>query len=88
MAKAATVAEDTSKFTSGQFQSIIDKCEGCGRVIEVGTDKFCRTYITPAAKWRLGFCNFATHARLEIVASAVKVNPLKASKRAAAKSKK
>ena len=84
----AQTAEDTSKFTSGLFQAIIDKCEGCGRVVEAGSDKFCRTYVAPAAKWRLGFCNFATHAKPDIVAAAVKVNPLKASKRAAAKSKK
>lgn len=86
MAKAA--AEDNSKYTSGRFQAIIDKCEGCGRIVEAEADKFCRTFVAPAAKWKLGFCNFATHAKPEIVAAAVKVNPLKASKRAAAKGKK
>ncbi|MDF1615081.1 PxxKW family cysteine-rich protein [Desulfurivibrio dismutans] len=88
MAKAAPQQEDTSKYTSGQFQAIVDQCEGCGRIVEAGADKFCRTYALPAAKWRQGLCNFATHAKPEIVAAAVKVNPLKASKRAAAKKKK
>jgi hypothetical protein len=88
MAKAAAQQDDTSKYSSGQFQAIIDKCEGCGRIVEVEASKFCRTFVAPAAKWRLGFCNFATHVKPEIVAAAIKVNPLKASKRAAAKSKK
>lgn len=89
MAKAAAATQnDTSKYTSGLFQAVIDKCEGCGRVIEVESNKYCQTYTAPAAKWKLGFCNFATHAKPEIVAAAVKINPLKASKRAAAKSKK
>ncbi|MFH7320001.1 PxxKW family cysteine-rich protein [Desulfurivibrio sp. D14AmB] len=88
MAKAATKQEDLSKYASGSFQAIIDKCEGCGRIVEVEANKFCQTFTVPSAKWRLGFCNFATHAKPEIVAAAVKINPLKASKRAAAKSKK
>lgn len=87
MAKAAVQQEDTSKFSSGQFQTIIDKCEGCARVVEAGADKFCRTYTVPAAKWRQGLCNFATHVKPELVTAAAKVNPLKASKRAAAKRK-
>lgn len=88
MAKAAAKQEDLSRYTSGMFQAVIDKCEGCGRIVEVEANKFCRTYTAPTAKWRLGFCNLATHAKPEIVATAVRVNPLKASKRAAAKSKK
>ncbi len=88
MAKATAQKEDTSKYSSGRFQTIIDKCEGCGRVVEAGADRFCRTYAFPVAKWRQGLCNFATHAKPEIVAAAAKVNPLKASKRAAAKKKK
>ncbi|MDH3347484.1 MAG: PxxKW family cysteine-rich protein, partial [Desulfobulbaceae bacterium] len=35
----------------------------------------------PEAKWRLGMCNFATHAKPEIKVVKVKINPLKASKR-------
>ncbi|TBV83356.1 MAG: hypothetical protein EYX74_00860 [Desulfobulbaceae bacterium] len=88
MAKATTAASDTSKYTSEMFQAIIDKCEGCDRIVEADTTRFCRTYTAPAAKWRLGFCNFATHAKPEILAVAARVNPLKASKRAANKAKK
>jgi hypothetical protein len=44
--------------------------------------------MNPAAKWRLGFCNLATHAKPEIKVVTVKVNPLKAAKRAAGRKKK
>ena len=87
MAKAAP-KDMASKYTTGQFQQIIDKCEGCERTIEIETVKYCSTYTMPEAKWRLGLCNFATHVKPEISVSTLKVNPLKASKRAATKGKK
>jgi len=38
-----------------------------------------------AAKWNLGVCNYATHVEKEApVVGKIKVNPLKAAKRAAA----
>lgn len=87
MAKAAT--QDTlDKYTSGQFQQAIDKCDGCERTIEVESARFCSVYAVPSAKWRLGICNFATHVKPEIATSTIKINPLKASKRAATKGKK
>ena len=66
----------------GSFKPIIDKCEGCERVFEEAGVKYCRTYINPEAKWRLGICNFATHQKPEIKVAKVRINPLKASKRA------
>lgn len=63
------------------FQPIIDNCDGCGRIVDNGQAKTCRTYLDPTAKWRLGQCNFATHIERNIAVQ-VKVNPLKASKRA------
>ena len=56
---------------------IIDKCEGCDRIREFEGENFCS-----ASKWSGGRCNFATHVKVQ-VAAAAKVNPLKASKRAA-----
>lgn len=64
------------------FQPIVEQCEGCDRVIEEDGAKRCQTYLNPAAKWRNGICNFATHRKPEIKVAKVKVNPLKASKRA------
>jgi len=69
---------------SGFFKPIIDKCEGCERIVETDTNKFCSTFAIPQSKWRLGLCNFATHAKVEVITTTTKVNPLKASKRAMA----
>jgi len=88
MAKENTTAAatpDTAMYTSGAFTPAIDKCEGCGRTIEVDSTNYCKTYTSPEAKWRLGICNFATHVKPEIAVTKVRVNPLKASKRASAK---
>lgn len=83
MAKA-TQNTATEKYTSGAFQPVIDKCDGCGHIVEANAQKFCQAYIVPSAKWRIGICNFATHVKPEIVTAKTRVNPLKASKRAAA----
>ena len=48
------------------FQPIVEQCEGCDRVIEEDGAKRCQTYLNPAAKWRNGICNFATHRKPEI----------------------
>ena len=85
MAKATAQEIATDKYTSGSYQPVIDKCDGCERIIDVESAKYCKAYSMPEAKWRLGICNFATHAKPEIVVNQVKVNPLKASKRAAGK---
>lgn len=69
-------------YSDGRFQPIIDKCEGCGRIVEQEEVQYCTSYLYPAAKWKLGFCNFATHAKPEINIIKVRINPLKAAKRA------
>jgi hypothetical protein len=61
---------------------IVEKCEGCDRVREFEEEKFCSSYPAPERKWAEGRCNFATHLKGDATAAA-KVNPLKASKRAA-----
>ena len=61
---------------------VVDKCEGCDRVREFEEEKFCSSYPAPERKWAEGRCNFATHVKADVKAAA-KVNPLKASKRAA-----
>lgn len=67
------------------LQPVVEKCEGCERAVahESG-DKYCTSYAKPATKWTHGVCNFATHVRAEKdTGGNVKINPLKASKRAA-----
>ena len=66
----------------GTFKPVVDKCEGCERIVEEEGVKYCITYANPDAKWRLGICNFATHQKPEIKVAKVRINPLKASKRA------
>lgn len=93
MAKAssnkANLASDINMelYTGGFFKAIVEQCDGCERVIEVDSTKYCKSYQSPDAKWRLGICNFATHQKPELITAKVKVNPLKASKRAMAKRK-
>ena len=70
------------QYSSASFQPVIDQCEGCDRIVEENTTRYCKTYLNPAAKWRLGICNFATHAKPEIKVVKVRINPLKAAKRA------
>ncbi len=69
-------------YSSGKFKAVIEDCEGCDRIVEVEDAKYCQSYVNPATKWRLGICNFATHKKPEIKVTKVRVNPLKAAKRA------
>lgn len=73
---------DVAKFSDGSFLPVIEKCEGCERIVEVGGTRYCTTYLNPSAKWRIGLCNFATHAKPEVNLVKIRVNPLKAAKRA------
>ncbi len=89
MAKASKnkAPQNTEQYSSGLFNPVIEKCDGCDRIIEVDNSKYCQTYTVPDAKWKLGICNFATHVKPEIKVATIKVNPLKAAKRASAKKK-
>ncbi len=69
-------------YNGALFQPVIDKCEGCARVRDFEDARYCSSYPMPAAKWSIGNCNFSTHMKAAATAQA-KVNPLKASKRAA-----
>lgn len=60
----------------------VEQCNGCDRVREFESEQFCSSYPDPSRKWTDGRCNFATHVKVQ-VSTAAKVNPLKASKRAA-----
>ena len=71
--------------TLAEARKIITQIPLDDRIIIEADEKFCKTYANPEAKWRNGFCNFATHAKPEIVVQKIRVNPLKASKRASGK---
>lgn len=72
-------------FFNGSCQKIIDKCEGCGKIMEYESGKYCKVYPDPSSKWQNGKCPTATHVKLEIQETTQKINPLKASKRASKK---
>ncbi|MBQ7618242.1 MAG: PxxKW family cysteine-rich protein [Desulfovibrio sp.] len=78
----ATKTADGVMVNGFLLQPIVEQCDGCDRVREFEEAKFCSSYPNPSSKWAGGRCNFATHAKIEVQAQA-KVNPLKASKRAA-----
>jgi len=72
----------------GSCQVIVEECKGCDRVATGSIGEVCTSYPNPAAKWAAGLCNFATHKKVDIKSNDVRVNPLKAAKRAAAGKKK
>ncbi|MDR2162215.1 MAG: PxxKW family cysteine-rich protein [Desulfovibrio sp.] len=78
----ATMTPEGLRYKGVLFFPVIEKCAGCSRIREFGEHSYCSSYAAPVAKWSLGDCNFATHVRAA-QASQARVNPLKASKRAA-----
>lgn len=82
--ECAFMAKNGCGFVNGICGAVIDKCEGCGKIIDFESGKYCKVYTDPASKWLNGRCPTATHVKLEIK-EAQKINPLKASKRASKK---
>jgi hypothetical protein len=69
-------------FNGGACHQVVEQCNGCNRVQQLAAGSFCASYPNPAAKWKAGHCNFATHVKLETQSQQqTKINPLKASKR-------
>ncbi len=82
--EGAVKTEEGLNFKGFNLQPIADKCNGCERIEEFEGEKYCMSYPEPNKKWAHGACNFATHVKASLdKAGKVKVNPLKASKRAA-----
>ncbi len=80
--EGAVKTNDGVQLSGVILQNIVEQCNGCDRVRTFEEQEFCASYPTPAKKWSQGRCNFATHIKAEASVK-VKVNPLKASKRAA-----
>ncbi len=80
----AVMAPEGLTLNGTVLEPIVEKCDGCERATEVETAKYCPTYAQPSKKWAHGVCNFATHVKATVdTTGKIKVNPLKASKRAA-----
>ncbi len=70
------------RFNGGACHSIVEQCEGCHRIKDFPAGQYCANFPDPAAKWRRGNCNMATHIKKDGNGKGNgKLNPLKASKR-------
>jgi hypothetical protein len=69
------------QFNGGTCNTIVEQCDGCQRIVEYPTGKYCAKFLDPSAKWKNGACSMATHIKTEIKQETKKINPLKASKR-------
>lgn len=65
------------------MHALDERCTGCERIANLEGKMYCSAYSNPTSKWKGGHCNLATHVKLAIATEKTKVNPLKASKRAA-----
>lgn len=74
-------------FNNGRCLPIVEKCEGCNRIVKFEDIVYCMIAADPKTKWSRGECNFATHLEKKKIEESQKINPLKASKRAAAAKK-
>jgi hypothetical protein len=52
-----------------QKNPIVTQCTGCENI----EGEFCRIWAAPAAKWRVGVCPSATHAKADVKTSEQKV---------------
>ena len=63
------------------FKIIVTECLGCGH--KTVTD-YCNRYIDPSRQWtRQGGCAMRTHNKPNVIIDGKKLNPIKASRRAA-----
>ena len=70
------------QFNGGHCHPIVEQCEGCQRIQEFPTGKYCTSFPDPSVKWRSGICSMATHVKASNGNQGNgKINPLKASKR-------
>jgi hypothetical protein len=70
-------------FNGGVCHTVVDECHGCDKARDFPAGVFCIAFPDPAIKWRRGVCNMASHIKAQGKNKEAKLNPLKASKRAA-----
>ena len=70
-------------YNGGTCLEVVEKCEGCEKIMEIEGKKYCLLAPQPDLKWNVGDCNLATHIKREVKKEQV-INALKASKRKAA----
>lgn len=72
-------------YNGGKCYTIIESCEGCSRILQFETGRYCSSFPYPEQKWQKGACPMSSHVKKGLKVEEQKVNPLKASKRAAGK---
>jgi hypothetical protein len=85
MFRNAEKTENGVLFNGFILEPVVEQCHGCDRIREIEGEWYCASYSKPASKWRNGNCNFATHLKANQGKGKDKINPIKASKRAAGK---
>jgi len=71
-------------FNGGKCRPVVESCDGCDRILGANGGRYCGAFPDPTVKWRRGTCNLATHQKGNgREQEKQKINPLKASKRAA-----
>ncbi len=75
------------KYNGGSCKPVIEACSGCSKVKEYAVGQYCAASPEPAIRWKSGKCNLATHVKEAAGSNNKKINPIKASKKAAAKRK-
>lgn len=70
-------------FTDGHCNPVVDKCEGCKNTETYNESLYCKTYMNPESMWLAGRCPMCTVQLEKVKVVEQKINPLKASKKAA-----
>lgn len=71
-------------YNGGKCYTVVESCEGCTRILEFETGRYCASFPYPAQRWQKGTCSMSSHVKKTSVEEQ-KINPLKASKRNAGK---
>ena len=64
------------QFNGGTCHTIIEQCDGCQKMTDFPTGKYCTVFPDPSVKWRIGTCNMATHVKVSNAKKNGKLNPL------------
>lgn len=83
------MAKEGCSFIGGSCKPVSEKCEGCKNVEQFDNVVYCISYMEPSTKWAENkVCPMCTVIVEKIKEEANKINPLKASKKAAKRKKK
>ena len=82
--------QNTCSYNGSSCFPVVEEClsgddeKACEHIIEFPKGKYCAKFPNPENRWERGRCPLATHIKLDFEAPLEKkLNPLKASKRAA-----